>query len=84
MRCGAHCDTRSRNITRSRTGVAEAAERLNPGQKCEGATGSPGNRSVRSRPLAASTTDRDCQGCPAEGTGLFAVEAGQFLRSDND
>ena len=40
MRCGAHCDTRSRNIKPSRTGIAEAAERLNPGQKCEGATGS--------------------------------------------
>src|SRR5205823_14689514 len=40
MRCGAHCDTRSRNIKPSRTGIAEAAERLNTGQKCEGATGS--------------------------------------------
>ena len=40
MRCGAHCDTRSINITRSRTGIAEAAERLNTRQKCEGATGS--------------------------------------------
>src|SRR5438045_9747147 len=40
MRCGAHCDTRGRNIKPSRTGIAEAAERLNTGQKCEGATGS--------------------------------------------
>jgi hypothetical protein len=40
MRCGAHCDTRSRNITRSRTGIAEAAERLKPGEKCAGAIGS--------------------------------------------
>ena len=40
MRYGAHCDTRSSNIKPSRTGIAEAAERLNTGQKCEGATGS--------------------------------------------
>ena len=33
---GAHCDMRSRNITRSRTGIAEAAERLNPGQSARG------------------------------------------------
>src|SRR5438477_13196230 len=40
MLCGARSDTRSRNIKPSRTGIAEAAERLNTGQKCEGATGS--------------------------------------------
>src|SRR6266566_2901692 len=40
MRCGAYCDTRFRNIKPSRTGIVEAAERLNTAQKREGATGS--------------------------------------------